>query len=355
MNTKKRTLLLTSSIFALSSAGLMTGLLNQKHVSDNKISTPDVEVTHADGILITNKSTFYNEAQRTNSIKLTYTISPATADDFNLTDTLTWSTNFSYEWESETWGSDEDPSTYVSHSLDTANKEITLTCLKPFGRSMNYTITCLENTDVKASINIDYVREMTKNATASFANTSLEDGKSIDVNVVNPTYSIGSKGAKQTPTVEVKTTAMLESTWDTLFPEIDLSGCSDTGNLDYDNGSGYTTMKIATARNYMKQRAQDYLLDVIRSKGSITFSREKLINILTYKKKPNPYAGEVKYTVVGETFIKRYKQFCASHANSGIMATLYVNGSSVAYTIITLNVKASEISNINVSETQVDF
>ncbi len=355
MNARKRTLLLTSGILTLSSLGMIGNIALSKGGQSQAPTAPNVEVSKADGIIITNKSTTYNEAQRTSTVKLTYKISPSTADGFTLVDTLDWSTAFSNEWESETWGKDEDPSTYVSHVLNTANNEITLTCLKPFGRSLTYTLTCAENTSIKAAINIDYVREVTTKATANFTNAIFEDGKSITYSLTDAVYTIGSKGSKPTPTVDVKVRQMTDSVWNGLFPEIDLSGCSDTGNLSYDNGSGYTTMKVTQAEEYMKTRAKNYLTDVATSKGTISFSRARFIEILTYKKKPNPYANEVTYTVVGEKFIKNYKSLCDTYETAGLFADLYVNNEIVQSSKLTMNVKASEITNINISESQIDF
>ena len=355
MNTKKRTYLLSAGILSLTSVGMLTGVMAKKKTGNPSPAVPTVSVAEADGIIITNKSTTYNAAQRTSTVKLTFKVTPETADDYTLVDNLDWSNNLSLEWESESWGKDEDPSSYVSHTLNTANKEVTLTCLRPFGRSLNYTITCVENTAVKASINIDYVREETSKATANFTNTAFEEGKSITYSLTDAVYTIGSKGSKPTPTVEVKVNPLTDSVWNSLFPEIDLSGCSDTGNLSYDNGNGYTTMKYTQAQEYMKSRAKDYLINVATSKGSINFSRARLIEILTYKKKPNQYVNEITYTVVGETFIKNYKNLCSTYESGGLFADLYVNGEKVQSSKLTMNVKASEISNLTISQSQIDF
>jgi hypothetical protein len=340
---------LSSFILSMSILGMASGFVS-KGLKGEPVD--QMVVTAADGILITNTRTHKN-ADKTTTTTITYSIAPSTADGYTLVDSLNWSNDYSSQWESATFGENEDPASYVTHSLDTSSKEITLTCLKPFGRSLIYTLSCAENTDIKASVNIDYVRVVTKEASGTFASSSFNEGEGIGVNIVDATYTIGSKGEKKTPEVTIQTPDVNATDWDGLFATIDLSGFSDTESVIYDSGSGDTQMKATEARELMKSRTKDYLNYIMQGKGQVKFSRAELIKKMTYKKKPNPYAGEVTYTSVGEKFIKNYKKLYDN--GGGCRALLYVNGTKNQEVRFTMNVNAADISNITLSESQIDF
>ena len=349
MNLKKRRVFASLAVLSLSTLSLFVG--GKALIGTNETKNNGIEVEEISGIEITNKRTIYN-ANRTTTTIVNYSIGPSTADGYTLVDMLDWSTHISSQWESTSWGENENPETYVTHSLDTSKSTITFTCLKPFGRSLEYTLTCQENPAVKATINIDYVREVTKKATGQFASTILEDNKPFSVNVTEATYCIGSKGERPAPTIEIKT--CINGDWNDLFPSsIDLSGFSDTENVIYDSGNGETTMKASAALESMKTRTREYFDSVVKSQGSINFQRSELIKRMTYKKSPVAYASPITFTSVGENFIKKYKTIL--NGLGVYEAMLYVNGEKVQDSTLQLNVKASDISTITVGQGQIDF
>lgn len=349
MNLKKRRVAASLAVLSLSCLSVFVG--GKAILGKTEQKTNGIEVEEISGIEITNKRTI-NNANRTTTTIVNYSIGPSTADGYTLVDMLDWSTHISSQWESTSWGENENPETYVTHVLDTSKSTITFTCLKPFGRSLEYTLTCQENPAVKASINIDYVREVTKKATGSFASTILEDNKPFSINVTDATYCIGSKGDRPAPTVEIKT--CINGDWNDLFPSnIDLSGFSDTENLIYDDGTGEKSMKATAALDSMKTRTRDYFDSVVKSQGTINFQRSELIKRMTYKKAPVAYASPITFTSVGENFIKKYKTIL--NGLGVYEAMLYVNGEKVQDSTLQLNVKASDISTITVGQGQIDF
>lgn len=354
MNSKKKAGVLTCSLFLLAGCVTTTSLLQLQKKNPQNVG--EVELEGVSGIELTNRRTALN-ANGTTTITVNYVISPKEAEDYTLYESLVWSATGKDSYESQNWGEGEDPLSYVSYTNNLETKELSLTCLKPFGRTIDFTLGCQERPEIKATLNIDYVRKQLDPGKALFKNPAFTDKAPVEFDVTLPTYSIGSKGEKLEPPVEITNIEFRSGSsgrdWDSLFPGINLNGYSDTESVIYDDGTEKKSIGRIEAREKMKTRARKYMEDVVKSVGAKPFSKDELINILSFEKKPNPYVSAIKNSSVATSFISNYKYVYTT--GGGLLCEASYNGNVTDRQLMALNFSAAEISNISFDNLQIDF
>lgn len=317
-----------------------------------------IEVSDLLNITISNKRVVKN-TDGSDSVVFNYTVAPTESEGYSFDDFLNWSSKPSDEYESADWGSGEDPYSYVETKLDETKKEISLHCLKPFGRALEYTLVCKENTAVKASLSIDYGRKVLNKGGVKFSTTKFTDGVPIKMDITRPTYSIGSKGEKKDFVAEVKEIKFekgnsLFKTWEELFPTIQVSNTEDTNNIYYDVDLDGIPEKasITTARAKMMERSFSYLANIIRSNGVQKFTKNNLISILSYRVKA--YNDQTTpYTDVATRLIYNYKIACSK--GGGLFASLHYDGVLSSKNCFEFDFNAANISNVSLGFTGIEF
>lgn len=354
MNSKKKAGVLTCSMFLLAGCVTTASLLQLQ--KKNQQDVGEVELEGVSGIELTNRRTTLN-ANGTSTTTVNYVISPKEAEDYTLYESLVWSTTQKSSYESPTWGEGEDPQTYVTYVNNLETKELSLTCLKPFGRTINFTLGCQEKPNIKATLNIDYVRKELDPGKAVIKDAKFTDKTPVEFDITVPTYSIGSKGEKIEPLPTISQTEFRSGSsgrdWDSLFASIDLSGYSDTESVIYDDGTEKKSIGRTEAREKMKVRTRSYLEEVVRSLGKKPFSKDELVSLMTFEKKPNAYVSAVKNSSIATSFISSYKEVYAS--GGGLLFEVTYNGKVTDRQRMALNFRAAEIGNISFENSQIDF
>ena len=166
---------------------------------------------------------------------LTATITPATADNKNVSWSVVWANLTS------SWASGKAVTNYVTVTPSSSGSlTATVECKQAFGEQIIVTCTSQQNADAKASCTVDYY-ERISSIDASISNVALSSGSDIPFTTgmnftVKPTYSAGTLEDSYTHTAKVKFTSAFED---------HLEGYSDNyiGGMTIRDffGSGYST------------------------------------------------------------------------------------------------------------------
>ena len=357
MKLKSRKVVLSMLMFSLSLSATMLSIT--RGINSPRGDSKQLDVSELVNLKISNKRVIKN-ADGSDSILFNYTVSPAEAEGYSFVTYLDWSSQESDEYEYQDWGSGEDPYSYVTTTLDEENKEIKLHCLKPFGRTLDYTLVCKEDPAVRASLSINYTRKLLNKGGVKFSTTKFSEGVPVLLDVTTPTYSIGSKGEKKEFTAEVKGIVFEKgnssfSTWESLFPKIVLQNTNDTNNVFYDADLDGIPEKtsVTNARSKMMSRAFLYLSNIIRSNGVEKFSRSYLVNMLSYQAIVGNNSPSQPFSEMATHMIANYKKAFAQ--GGGLTASLYYDNVLVSRNVFEFDFKAANISNVSFGFEGVDF
>lgn len=349
----KKPIILALSIFTIATVAATVSILTTKNETKQK----DVlQVTELDNITLTNKK-YTSNADGTTTLSVNYTITPSDVTGYTFDGYLSWASLDSATYEYETWYENKNPADYMSFTINENLKQITLTCSEAFGHTMNFTLLCKENTSIKASLSIDYVRKLITPGKAVIESPTLEDNKSINIVETLPVYTVGTKGEivrEIALSYEFRQGANF-FTFDSLIPTIDLTGFYETKTAYYDvNASNaFTCETLDTIRSKMIENSKNYLISVIMSNGTIKFSKEKLISLLTYKKAGNQYSGLQTYNDVAIQFIKNYKTLYAN--GGGYKLTVQYNGTETDSQRIGFDFNSTDNFNLSLSNLKIEF
>ncbi len=349
MKLRSRGVVLSLSLLMLSMSA--TTLSLSHHSFHPEVDGQQMEFSDLMNITLSNKRVI-KEADGTDVIVFNYSVQPEGAEGYSFNSFLDWSTKESDEYESASWGSGQDPYSYMTTDLDESKKEISIHCLKPFGRTLKYTLVCRENTNVYAHLNIDYGRKVLDKGGVKFSTTKFTDGVAVKLDVTKPTYSIGSKGEKKDFKAEVKTIEFekgnsLFKTWAELFPTIELRNVNDTEHIYYDVDLDGIPEKntIKIARQAMIDRSLQYLKDIICSNGVNKFNRDHLVSLLSYQVIAYNTTLSLPISEVATRLISNYKFACTK--GGGLYATLYYDDAFSSKNCFEFDFNAANISNIS--------
>lgn len=349
----KKPIILALSIFTIASVAATLSILATKNETKQK---DVIQVSELDNITLTNKK-YVSNADGSTTLSVNYTISPSDVTGYTFDGYLSWASLDSATYEYETWYENKNPEDYMSFTINENLKQIALTCSEAFGHTMNFTLLCKENTTIKASLSIDYVRKLITPGKAVIENPQLEDNKSINIVETLPIYTVGTKGeiARDIQLSYEFRQGANYFKYDDLMPTIDLTGFYETKTAYYDvNVSNvFTCETLDTIRKKMIENSRNYILSVITSNGSVIFSKEKLINMLSYKKAGNPYSGLQTYNDIAVHFFNNYKTLYSN--GGGYRLTVKYNGTETDSQRIGFGFNSTDNFNLSLSNLRIEF
>ena len=132
---------------------------------------------------------------------------------------LSWKKEYSDEYESPYWEKDKNEYDYVSFIINKDRNEVTINLLQPFGRTIIFTLTSLDQS-LEGSYPLDYKRQLLSKGRASIKDNKLMDKGNILLEIVEPTYSLGSIGEREEMEISLELDFISSYTypdWNSLF------------------------------------------------------------------------------------------------------------------------------------------
>ena len=284
--------------------------------------------------------------------EILYTLEPASVKDENFNCKLEWNSAPGAGKESADWSNGKTLEDYMTYELDSSASRITFECKKAFGHQILFTMAAESNPDISASLTLDYRRKLLKNA-AIQATPVFDPGKGIPVTVVDEVYSIGTvgdKAQKLTPEIQVEYRDS-GTAYDDLFEPIQTQGIHSQ-KYKY-LGQSYSGSANLLAE--MKKQVKAYLVSIPSQAGSKKFDLAEFKKLLTYS-----YHAYTTYTeIYQETtksfngFIRKYK--AANASGSGFLLKAKAGTKATYESLISLNLEASSLTNIDLSEDGIEF
>lgn len=352
MTKKKKTVcLLGSSLIFLSAFSCLASTTKMftdfsfGNSNGDNVAGEDFDINPVNGIKFANEKLVTNE-DGTVTRNMDYQIFPAQSTEV-LNAQLTWSeANNSYFEES--FLSTEIISDYITFTDDSANRKLSFTCLKPFGRQAIFKLTSQSDTTISASITIDYLRKTIKDTTLNMPSTVLEGGKPLTVTYETAVYSIGSKGERPNYALPSISSSFAENgdyTFNSLFSEVVTNGLY-TQAYKYEDRDYYDPSSL---QSVIKDRLKTYFFSMPTLDGSKTFDTEVFRNILTYQActyhtNQNQYQNQ---TNIYEYFISRYESSLLN--NAGLMVKATYQGKTIEK-LISLGISTQAVTGIQLTE-----
>lgn len=211
---------------------------------------------------------------------------------------------------------DQDISTFVTPVLDKNAKTIKLTCLKPFDHQMTYSLYSEELSEAKASLTIDYMQKVTKEANVSFtaSSTSFGDELHITTSVTAPTYSIGSILIDNKPSENLTWsygwTNAGGKTLNSIMPSTSMIKKGEDGSGVYYQNETYGVSELSNVITAIETNVNNYFRNLISTKN-VTVSLQTLKDLFTYSRNVRQsYGGYVRVatTELFDLFVTNYNR-----------------------------------------------
>jgi len=347
----------------MSSAGLALnlGMLNKNNpeTAENsdfelKPMDPDSQIKFSNGEIVSNQD-------GTKTTTVSYTISPTNADINGFTSALIWNSEAS-DIDSNTWDGGQNIDEYVSYSINTSTKVITLNFLKSFGREIKFIMTSNAYSNIKGTITVNCVRKLTKDPTYQ-VRSAFEDGQTMTVSYNNASFSLGSKGSRTTHTPNILSCKYIQTgstTLISLFPQITALNFS-YGNMKYPYfNEGKETTDYAGIRTEMIKQVDNYICSLVSHQASEVkpiFSKKALLDLMTveyityYSYKENwGYYSDYFYT-----FINNYKTKCTDDSKAGYFISAGYEENTTLYQREDITIVPDGINNFGISIGNIDF
>ena len=351
MYKKRNAIILSAVLFLSTTAACGSFTLMQAKGNENRGNFSEMEATPLSGIEITDIKKVVTEDAST--LEVSYTLAPADARNCTFNYMLTWDREFNFNYE-ENFSYEQEVEPYVSYVVNESKHKITFTCHQPFGRRLIFTMASQENANVWSQISIDYVRKLLSNGSAKIDNPTIEDGKTVKIDKIYPTYSIGSKGAKTIYNYAATTTytGTGDYTWDKLFstqPFVSFSGYYQTETVKYQGETINTTALLPAVRN----NVLTYLTSIPTMKNNVLFSLNQLKTLCTFQKEVGFANNWVNDSNLFTEFVRKYK---AGYENGhGLTVAVTYNDEQVYTQRLALGFDSSSLSEINFSKTEIEF
>ena len=124
-----------------------------------------------------------------------YTITPATADTLDINANLEWDSDNGSSVDDNSFSSN-DINDYLSVSVNSSEKLITLTCKQAFGKQAVLKVSAVSDSSKNAKVTINYDSKLLTAGSVSVNEGTINDGSKITYTAKSPVYSVGSTGSK---------------------------------------------------------------------------------------------------------------------------------------------------------------
>lgn len=283
-----------------------------------------------------------------NTLEVTYKVLPVKPSDVHFNSYISWNEENNPDFESADWYEGKNPEDYMSYTLDEEADKITFTCLAPFGTQMIFHLSCQENPAVTASMKIDYARSEIKKANYKVINSTLEDGKKIEVEKVLPEYSIGTTGERPSDKFQLlkSFSSMADTPYLNLFVDpITVGIYSQEWSYQGEKYTDKDSLKVA-----MSQKVEEYIHSLIGFKGEApAFSFEHFKSLLTYQYPVYSYGqGNIVYSTDATPmyqFLKRYQK--VFETGNGFSSFVRYDNKNIGIFYLDFNISTELIESID--------
>ncbi len=214
---------------------------------------------------------------------------------------LVWSETYSEEYESPSWGKNLNPKEFVSFHIEDKLQIVSFTIYKPFGRTLLFTMRGRQERDYYGTYKLDCDRVFVSEGSAHFESSLLKDGNGIVIKIDPPIYTIGSRGKRKEPKIEI-------------------------GNIHYLPSASYPTWETLFRDEDRANKAYTYLEEILSSLGEKKFYKSQYDSIIEDE---------------SATFYSRYLQ--AYKEKGGLLVTLNYNDDEIDQMRLSFDVNLSDI------------
>lgn len=328
----------------------VVSLLSVATIASKENNESPILVEGIDNIEI-RKSTVSNDG---NTVVVDYTIKPTAISYVNFNTELTWQSENNALFESADWHDGKNTEDYIDYTINQTDRKITFNCLNPFGRQMVFSMSSPYNSNVKASLTIDYKRRQVEGADAVFSSTSLKDDTALSIEKVMPVYSIGSIGERPQDdfSLDVAYVEGIKTTFSSLIDEISTAGIY-TQTFIYEDTT-YTDTSLL--RNAIMNRTKEYLFSLFSLDSPKTFKLSELESKLSYKYAAYSMAGKTVYLTNSSLyryFLTKYKTNYDS--GNALKLTVKYGLLKVKESLIDIEVNDTELTDIEIDDSGIVF